>query len=322
MNRSSVHLSSLRPSRLLGGLAGLGSWAVITLAVAGFAHGAAPSDLASDGDYRREIEAWRADRETRLRSDTGWLTVAGLFWLKEGKNTLGNDPRSDVLLPPGVGLPQTGFLLFSEGEVQLKVFPDATVLLGDQAVTSRTLADDASGAADLLKVGRVTFHLIRRQDRLGIRLRDPESQARREFAGCRWYPVDPAHRVEAKFVPYDPPRTIAIPNVLGQVSEESCPGYVEFQIDGQTARLEPTAEPGDESWSFIFSDGTSGVATYGGGRFLESDPAQNGVVVLDFNRAYNPPCVFTPYATCPLPPESNRLTVEIRAGELNYGEHH
>lgn len=322
MNRRSPQRLLRRPSSVLGGLVGLGSWVVGSLAVIGLVHGTPPPDLAPADAYRQEIEAWRATRESRLRSDTGWLTVAGLFWLKEGKNTLGNDPRSDVLLPPGVGLPQTGFLMFSEGEVQLKVFPDATVLLGDEAVTSRTLADDTSGAADLLKVGRVTFNLIRRQDRFGIRLRDPESQARREFTGCRWYPVDPGLRVEAKFVPYDPARTIAIPNVLGQVSEENCPGYVEFQIDGQTARLEPTAEPGDESWSFIFSDGTSGVATYGGGRFLESDPAQNGVVVLDFNRAYNPPCVFTPYATCPLPPASNRLTVEIRAGELNYGEHH
>lgn len=273
-----------------------------------------------DTAYANEMLRWRAQRETRLKSDGGWLTVAGLFWLKPGNNRFGTDHGNDVVLPESSAQPHGGFFELAEGEVRIKVFPDETVTLDGKSVTDRVLKDDMSGAPDVLHLSRLTMQVIKRQDRFGIRLKDLDSKFRKEFTGLNWYPVDPAFRISARFKPYDPPKKLAITNVLGQVSEEDCPGLVEFEVGGKTVSLEPT---GDESGlSFIFSDSTSAVTTYGGGRFLDVDAPKDGVVILDFNQAYNPPCVFTPYATCPLPPPSNRLLVAIPAGEQNYGEPH
>lgn len=274
----------------------------------------------ADTAYVHTVERWRAEREERLKADGGWLTVAGLFWLKEGSNRFGTDRTNDVVLPEGSAQPRGGYFDLADGKVKLKVFPDETVKLGDQAVTERALQDDSEGAPDVLHLGRLTMQVIKRQDRFGIRLKDRDSVFRRDFSGLRWYPIDPRFRITARFVPYDPPKMISIANMIGQVSEEPCPGRVEFELDGQSVTLEPTGDP-SEGLSFILSDGTTAETTYGGGRFLDTDPPKDGVVILDFNQAYNPPCAFTPYATCPLPPEQNRMKVRITAGELNYGEH-
>lgn len=274
----------------------------------------------ADTAYVHTVERWRAEREERLKADGGWLTVAGLFWLKEGSNRFGTDRTNDVVLPEGSAQPRGGYFDLADGKVKLKVFPDETVKLGDQAVTERALQDDSEGAPDVLHLGRLTMQVIKRQDRFGIRLKDRDSVFRRDFSGLRWYPIDPRFRITARFVPYDPPKMISIANMIGQVSEEPCPGRVEFELDGQSVTLESTGDP-SEGLSFILSDGTTAETTYGGGRFLDTDPPKDGVVILDFNQAYNPPCAFTPYATCPLPPEQNRMKVRITAGELNYGEH-
>ena len=273
-----------------------------------------------DTAYVREVTQWRAEREARLKADGGWLTVAGLFWLKPGNNRFGTDRGNDVVLPEGPAQPQGGFFELAEGEVRIKVFPDETVTLKDKSVTNLVLKDDTSGAPDVLRLGRLSMQVIKRQDRFGIRLKDLDSALRKDFTGCNWYPIDPSLRVTARFKPYDPPKKLAITNMLGQVDEEDCPGLVEFEIGGRTVSLEPTGDA--TGLSFIFSDSTSAVTTYGGGRFLDAEPPKDGIVILDFNQAYNPPCAFTPYATCPLPPPSNRLAVAIPAGELNYGEHH
>jgi uncharacterized protein (DUF1684 family) len=148
-------------------------------------------------------------------------------------------------------------------------------------------------------------------------MRDQQSQYRREFRGLQWYPVKPEYRVTARFVPYSPPKTIPVPNIIGGTFPETCPGYAEFELRGEKLRLEPVLSDG--RLFFIFRDETSGKKTYGAGRFLYSDLAKDGIVTLDFNQAYTPPCAFTPYATCPLPPKQNRLPVAIEAGELDYG---
>jgi uncharacterized protein (DUF1684 family) len=148
-------------------------------------------------------------------------------------------------------------------------------------------------------------------------MRDQQSQARREFRGLEWYLVKPEYRVTAKFVPYNPPKSIPVPNIIGGTFPETCPGYAEFALRGEKLRLEPVLSDG--RLFYIFRDQTSGRKTYGAGRFLYSDMAKDGTVTLDFNLAYTPPCAFTPYATCPLPPKQNRLPVAIEAGELDYG---
>jgi uncharacterized protein (DUF1684 family) len=183
--------------------------------------------------------------------------------------------------------------------------------------TRALLKPDSSGPPDLLRVRGLTMYVIQRGNRFGIRLKDKDSEMRRKFTGTQWFPVKEQFRVTAKYVPYDPPKKISIPNIVGGVEEETSPGYVEFTLGGRQYRLDPVSE--GESLFFIFKDQTAGKETYPPGRFLYTSLPKNGEVILDFNQAVDPPCAFTPYATCPLPPEQNQLPVRIEAGELRYG---
>jgi uncharacterized protein (DUF1684 family) len=279
---------------------------------------AATTAAASDAAYRAEVEKWRTERAARLASDYGWLSVAGLFWLEPGTETFGTDPGSAIVLPAGPA--HAGAFERRGDAVTLRVPPGVEITQGGKPIASGTaLAPDK----EPLQLGRLRLQLIQRGDRLGIRLRDPESAIRRTFTGLRWFPVDPALRIEARWVPYDPPRKIPVANVLGQTSQETAPGYAELTIGGRTVHLVPTYEDGDETQLFfVFKDKTAPKSTYGGGRFLYADPPKDGRVVLDFNRAYNPPCAFNPYTTCPLPIRDNRLDVEIPGGEMKYDGPH
>jgi uncharacterized protein len=254
--------------------------------------------------YVAETETWRADREARLKSEYGWLSVAGLFWLPPGVSTFGSDPASTIVLPPSAP-PHAGAFERQGDSVTVRIEPGGAT----------ALAPDSTP----LTLGQLRLQLIKRGDRLGVRLRDPESPIRRDFKGLHWFPVDQRFRVAARWVAYDKPRRLPVGNVLGQVTEEVAPGYAELELGGRTVRLTPVYEDGDETQLFfIFRDPTAPRLTYGGGRFLYADPPRNGHVILDFNRAYNPPCAFNPYTTCPLPPKENRLGVEIPAGEKKY----
>lgn len=274
------------------------------------------------GDYAPGIKKWRQEREIRLKSDTGWLTVAGLFWLKEGPNRFGTDPTSDIVLPSGTAPPYAGVFELKEGKIAVRVESGTSVTSSGRTVTEMELKNDQTGDPTLLALGDLTMFVIERGGKYGIRLKDKNSKMRREFTGLKWYPVKPEYRITGTWTEYDPPKQIPVPNVLGQTDSLPCPGYVTFKVKGVTVKLEPVLEsPDDKELFFIFRDGTSGVTTYGSGRFLYADLPVEGKVVLDFNKAYNPPCVFTPFATCPLPPASNRLKVKIEAGEMNYGRH-
>lgn len=284
------------------------TYTIPLLAVLAAAAAPPPADVA----HAAEIEAWRKQREERLRSDTGWLTVAGLFWLEPGKTTFGSDPASAVVLPEGAP-PRAGAFVRDGERITVEPAPGVTMTLAGKPVAAGTLLPIHG---EPLRVGRLSLFAIRRGERYGIRMRDPESPLRREFAGIPYYPVDPALKVTARYVPDEKPQTVRIANVLGQVSEEPSPGVVELEIGGKTLRLRPIVEDGDASqWFYIFKDETAPAETYGGGRFLYSAPAIDGHVVLDFNKAYNPPCAFNPYTTCPLPPKENHLPVAVRAGE-------
>ena len=287
----------------------------------------APIILAAGGtgaradDYEASIQTWRQNRETRLKGDEGWLTVAGLYWLKEGDNSMGTDPSSAIVLPEGSAPAKVGVITYRGGAATFAAAPDVTVTSDGKPVKEMPLRDDTAETTDVLSIADLRFFVIARDGRHAVRLRDLNSPLRKGFTGLSWYPIDASWKVEAAFVPYDPPRTLKVPNILGYVEEQPCPGYAVWKRGDQELRLEPVLSEDGKELFFIFKDATSGKETYPAGRFLYAAMPSDGKVVLDFNKAYTPPCAFTPHATCPLPPENNRLTARIDAGELNYGHH-
>jgi len=275
--------------------------------------------VGGDPAYRREVESWRAERLVRLKADGGWLTVTGLTWLKPGVNRFGSDPANDVVLPSRGAAAHLGRFVLDKGQVTVEVAAGAGVTLAGKAVTRTALRTDANGDPDVLALGPLTVQIISRGTRSGVRIKDNESELRRNFRGLRWYPVKPQYRVTARFLPHDKPTTIPVPTIIGVTDAMPSPGRVTFELGGKTVSLDPVLEPGEKRLFFIFRDATSGSTTYGAGRFLYADPPKDGRIVLDFNKAYSPPCAFTPYATCPLPPTGNRLPIPIEAGETSAG---
>ncbi len=266
--------------------------------------------------YVTEIEQWRAKRQERLKADNGWLTVSGLFWLKDGATTLGSAAGNDIVLPASAPA-RVGVIQFAGGQASVRIEPGVKVLSEGKAVTAMDLrSDTASGGPDELVLGPLSMQVIERGGRYGIRLKDNDSPRRKAFTGTQWYPVRESYRVTARYVPNTTPKTIPIANVLGQEDQQPSPGSVFFTIGGQDVRLDPILEEADaKELFFIFKDATSGRDTYPAGRYLYTDLPKDGALVLDFNKAYSPPCAFTAYATCPLPPPQNRLKVRIEAGE-------
>jgi len=234
--------------------------------------------------YQAGIVKWREQKETELKADGGWLTVTGLFWLKQGENRVEGAP---------------GVFVLHEGKARFRA--------DTGAITEMT--PEAS-----ITAGDLTFSVIERSGRYGVRLKDKNSKLRAEFHGQRWFPVRESYRVQARFVSYEQSKSMTVPNMLGGTYQLPSPGYVVFTLEGRELRLEPVVE--DKELFFIFRDLTAGKETYGSGRFLYADLPHDGKVELDFNKAENPPCAFTPYATCPLPPKQNILPVRIEAGEM------
>lgn len=274
--------------------------AALILAAALVAAGA----LAAADPYVASVEEWRREREQRLLAADGWLTVSGLFWLKEGDNTFGTDPACDIVLPPGSAPPKAGLFEHRQGRTVLRW--TATPAPPLEMEPDKTIA----------QFGDLSFQIIQRGNRYGVRMRDKNSRFRREFTGLKWYPVDPAWRITARFIPHPAPRPLRLASTIGEPQEYESPGWLEFELQGRQLRLEPAAA--GKQLFIIFKDLTSGKTTYPAGRFLYAEWPQDGQVVLDFNKAYNPPCAFTPYTTCPLPPQQNHLPVAIEAGEKMY----
>ncbi|MBI4165810.1 MAG: DUF1684 domain-containing protein [Acidobacteria bacterium] len=267
--------------------------------------------------YEQGIEQWQRTREAALKAEGGWLDVAGLFWLKPGANTVGTDTANDLVLPKGSAPPNVGRFWFAKGEVIFEPQRGVMATVNGKPAARQVMKPDASGSPDILRLGSLTMFAIRRGTRTGVRLKDSNNPARKNFAGLKYFPTRPSYRVKAKYSPYDPPRKIKINSVLGDTSEDVSPGYLEFDLGGKHLRLEPLIE--DDELFIIFRDQTAGRETYPAGRFLYADLPKSAEVILDFNKAINPPCAFTPYTTCPLPPPQNRLAIRIEAGELRYG---
>jgi len=271
-------------------------------------------------EYIAEIEQWHSKRIERLRKENSWLNVVGLHWLEEGKNSFGSAEENDILFPEGSPL-IIGNIFLEDSMVVFKSADKVNVTIDGQVVSESALKEDLTGEPTILELGSLRWFIIKRDDRYGIRLRDLASPLVKEFDGIKRFPVSEDWKITASFEAYEPPKVISLPTQIGTVKEEPSPGAVVFEKDGQTYRID-AVDTGKRLW-LIFADETSGEETYGAGRYLYIDkPDSTGKVIVDFNLAYNPPCVFTKFATCSFPPKQNFLKLRITAGEKMWGGHY
>jgi uncharacterized protein len=264
-----------------------------------------------DAAYIQSFEKWKAEETADLKEN--WLSLAGLFWLSPGPNTFGSDPASKILFPKGPA--HAGEFVLNGKEVTLNLLPDTKATVDTKPVTTAKLEPDTSEHVTHVEMGSLRFHVIVRGDRVGVRLLDTDSAGARNFKGMMFFPLDMKYRLTAAWTPGDGKKTIEIPNVLGDVTAQPVPGVAVFKVNGEELKLTALGGDARNGLFFVFNDLTAKNDTYPGGRFLDTGPIVDGHVVLDFNRAYNPPCAVTPYATCPLAPKENRLAVAIPAGE-------
>jgi uncharacterized protein (DUF1684 family) len=264
-----------------------------------------------DAAYVQSFEKWKADETSDLKEN--WLPRVGLFWLKPGANTFGSDAASQIVFPKGPA--HAGEFDLGGKEVTLKLLPHVKATSGGKPVTTAKLEPDTSKNVTRVDLGSLRFHVIVRGERVGIRLLDTDSAAARNFKGMIFFPLDMSYRVTATWLAGDGKKTIEVPNVLGDVTAQPIPGVAVFKVNGAELRLTALSGDAAKGLFFVFNDLTAKSDTYPAGRFLHTEPVVDGHVVLDFNRAYNPPCAVTPYATCPLAPKENRLAVAIPAGE-------
>lgn len=268
--------------------------------------------------YKLEVERWHAARIARLTAPDGWLSLVGLEWLKPGRNRVGGTADNDIVLAGAA--PHLGAVEWADdGSLVVSLRSDAGATIDGEAKTGAVMLDDSHHSPTTVAFGSVSFIAIDRGGRKGLRVRDSEAATRSGFAGIDRFPVDPAWRIVADWLPLDPPFQLATGTVIGTIENYPAPGKAVFERDGQRFELYPVLEaPGDRQLFLIFADATSGKETYGAARFLYADMPRDGKIVLDFNKAYNPPCAFTPFATCPLAPPENRLGLRVTAGELKY----
>ena len=267
--------------------------------------------------YKMEIEQWNTKRIEDLKGANGWLNLAGLFWLKEGVNTFGSDSTNDVVFPSGKIAGKAGTMILQNSKVEMMVQPGVDVRLDSVEFKSGIAFYPDSTQQPKFNSGSLQWFIIKRDDKYGVRLRDFESQELLAFKGIDRYEVNPDYRVEAKLEVPSPLKQIEITNVLGQTTPQDSPGTLVFELDGEEYWLDALQE-GDELF-VIFGDKTNKKETYPSGRYLYADmPDADGKVILDFNKSRNPPCAFTPFATCPLPPSQNILPIEVKAGEKMY----
>jgi len=274
--------------------------------------------------YQQEIRDWQNRRLRKLIAEDGWTTLVGLLWLDAGENSFGRAASNRIVMDYP-GLPQqVGSFRVRGTQVNFTAAPDAAVMHAGRPVSSLgPLIDDAGGTPTLLSTGSVSFHLLERSGRLGIRVRDSAAATRVHFQGLGYFPVDEKWRLAARLEPYQPVKTVSIVTVLGMQEEMQSPGTLVFEVDGRQHRLEAVLESGESDYFVMFTDLTNGKQTYAAGRCLYVSPPVGGATVIDFNKAYNPPCCFTAFATCSLPQRQNRLPVAVNAGELKYsgGDH-
>lgn len=275
-----------------------------------------------DENYRKEIESWHQNRESNLKKETGWLSVSGLFWLEEGENTFGSSKENNIVFPAGKAAEKIGSFSLHNDEVRLSIWPNIEVKRNDTLFNTGIIFNKyIEEQSVVLSHKNLRWFIIKRGNRYGVRLRDLESDARKNFTHIERFPVNEKWKINATYEAPDAKKTIPIHDVIGNTTETTFGGTLRFEIDGKSYTLDATLE-GEDDLFIVFGDYTNGVKTYGAGRFLYTKkPKEGNKVVLDFNKAYNPPCAFTDFATCPLPPDQNKLPFEVLAGELKYGNH-
>lgn len=285
--------------------------------------GCQPKSTLSDEErqaYEAEINQWHESRLADVKAPNGWLNLVGLHWLDSGVNTFGGSDKNKIVFPAGKIVPEAGHFVLENQIVTLMARPEANITFNNTPVLEMQLFHPDSAHAPQVASGSLRWSVIKREDKIGIRLRDDESELVKTFTGVERFPIDPAYRTEARFEAGDSTRTIPITNMLGQTTQQRSPGTLVFELFGEEYRLDVL--DGADEFFIVMADETTGKETYGGGRFLYvKKPEAGKTVTIDFNKAYNPPCVFTPYATCPLPPRQNKLALRIEAGERTFGEH-
>jgi uncharacterized protein (DUF1684 family) len=276
----------------------------------------------SADEHRRDVEEWYRKRVERLKKEDGWLTLVGLFPLPDGRHRFGSAEDNECVFPESAP-PHAGTIVVENGAVRLEGEPGAGLTIDGTPVDKAALATDKDGTDPTqITVGTIRFYAIDRPGSLYLRVKDSASPVRKEFKGIERFKVSREWRVPAHLDRYDPPKKLTVPNVIGFEETVECPGVLTFKIDNKEYRLEPMSQEEDEVW-IVFGDATNGHDTYGGGRFVYIPAADaDGNTFIDFNKSYNPPCVFTPYATCPLPIRENVLPMRVEAGEKMWGEAH
>jgi uncharacterized protein len=281
-------------------------------------------------NWKKDLLAWRGEHAADLQKPDGWLALAGLVWLESGDNSVGSAADSKVKLP-ATGPAHVGVLHLEGTTVSLRPpaggFPEGLLIDGKPAEAQdlHTSSDNDKGNPRMT-VGSLNFYAVRRGDRFAVRIKDAQSPTLVGFHGLKWYPPNEHYRVTAKWIPYNPPKTIKLATMIGTAYDAPVPGTAEFTLDGKTYRLEPVTEDTPPvKLFFILKDTTSATTTYGACRFLYTPLPPNGLdkpgeLVLDLNHLENPPCAYTPFATCPLPPAGNRLKIPLPVGELRYHE--
>jgi uncharacterized protein (DUF1684 family) len=266
--------------------------------------------------HQQHIEAWRASRHERLSQPDGWLTLVGLEWIDDGESRIGSAADNDVQLNGGPAYWGSVFLV--DKKLTFQNADNQNVKINDQFLDHADLVADTEGEPTLVSSGALTFHAIFRES-YALRIKDSQAKTLADFKGVDNYPISESWRINGRFVLAEEGETLEIANVLGQISQSSVLGSFEFDMDGKTHSLLGIGSEESEQLWFIFADRTSGHATYGAGRFLYSDGMpENGRLTVDFNKAYNPPCAFNPYSTCPLPPQRNRMDLMVEAGEKDF----
>ena len=269
--------------------------------------------IADEAAYLASIEEWQDSRLERLKGKNGWLNLAGLFWLEEGENSFGSDPSNKIVFPEKAA-PFCGTLTLVDGKVHLQVGKGVLIKSGESVVAELDLMDDHSENTTYLEQGDLAWYIVKRGDQFGIRLRDYKHPRIEKLDHIPAYPVQTDYVVEATLAPFDVPRTMTVATpVEGFTEEYQCPGVLHFRINKEALQLYPFTS--GKGYFLVIADQTTGIETYGAGRFMYAMPDSTGRILLDFNKAYNPPCAFSPFATCPMPPRENFLPVAIEAGE-------
>lgn len=278
------------------------------------------STIQSQNSYQKEIDDWHKKREASLKSENGWLNLAGLFWLEEGKNSFGSGTKNAIVFPEGTIDLQAGYFEREGTTVKILVNKDVNINLNEKPIKEAIVFTLDAKEPLILSHKNLKWTIIKREDKIGIRLRNLKSPLVESFHGVERFPVDQNWKIEATFVKTNERTKIPITNVLGQTSNQKSSGKLVFTIENKEYSLDVLDE--EDGFFILFGDATNGDTTYPSGRFLSaSKPNKDGKVIVDFNKATNPPCAFTPYATCPIPPSQNSLPIAITAGEKKFGEH-